>query len=131
MHLNGVRRLDPQAHLSAFHPEDNDPDIRTDGHTFAASSCQDQHERLPWLLTDTPYESIGLSAETLSVSSCLLQIAQEGVVKELVQRPAGGFDRVLLQGQVGNRFGKIHILSFREGLGKEGFEFVQSTRAAG
>jgi hypothetical protein len=34
-------RFDAQANLSIRYPQHHDPYVRTDGHTFTASSCQD------------------------------------------------------------------------------------------
>lgn len=43
-HSDIVRRLDPQAHLFAFHPKNGDADIASDHHCFACVTPQYRHE---------------------------------------------------------------------------------------
>jgi hypothetical protein len=41
MHFDRSWRFDAQANLSILNSQYHDPNVRTDGHTFTASSCQD------------------------------------------------------------------------------------------
>jgi hypothetical protein len=41
VHVNRSWRFDAQANLSILNPQHHNPNVRTDGYTFTASSCQD------------------------------------------------------------------------------------------
>ena len=47
MHIDRPWRFDAQPNLSVLDPQHHDPDVRTDGYTFTAFSCQDQHPCSP------------------------------------------------------------------------------------